>query len=202
MIDQCFDEMVVWRDICRTNDPTRAWISGDGEWDADGRLPVINIHYGGAADMQRANESGKPWAVGETSMAYYGTPKQVAKFNGNRAYESDLGRMEGLADECYGLLRAQQKFGAAYQSVFNIVWYSVQPLPLGKSDLSKPPAAAEGIFFPPFREGVPGMQPERLGPYTTTLNPGYDPNLPLYRPWPMFEAIRGANTDRRRFTVG
>jgi hypothetical protein len=52
----------------------------------------------------------------------------------------------------------------------------------------------DGIFFNGYREGVPGMQPERLGPYITTLNPGYDPALPLYRPWPMFEAIRDANT--------
>jgi beta-galactosidase len=128
-------------------------------------------------------------------MAYYGTPKQVSKFNGNRAYESDLGRMEGLADECYSLLRGQQKYGASYQSVFNLVWYGVQPLPLGKRDLSRPIAANEGVFFPQFREGVPGMQPERLGPYTTTLNPGYDSQLPLYRAWPMFNAIRDANLD-------
>jgi len=143
--------------------------------------------------MQRAAESGKPWAVGETSMAYYGTPKQVSKFNGNRAYESDLGRMEGLAYECYGLLTSQQKFGANYQSVFNIIWYGVQPLPLGKTDLTKAPSLDEGIFFGQYREGVPGMQPERLGPYVSTLNPGYDPSLPRYRPWPMFNAIHDAN---------
>ncbi|MFQ7503216.1 MAG: hypothetical protein ACLRMJ_09165 [Alistipes finegoldii] len=35
---------------------------------------------------------------------------------------------------------------------------------------------------------IPGVQPERLGPYTTTFNPGYDPRLPLYRPWALFEA--------------
>jgi beta-galactosidase len=52
----------------------------------------------------------------------------------------------------------------------------------------------EGVFFGQYHEGVPGMQPERLGPYTSTLNPGYDPSLPLYRPWPMFDAIRDANT--------
>ncbi len=193
MVDHCLDEITAWKNICLTNDPTRTWISGDGEWDAEGRLPVINIHYGGDGDLQRARESGKPFAVGETSMAYYGTPKQVSKFNGNRAYESDLGRMEGLAYECYGLLASQQKYGANYQSVFNIVWYSVQPLPLGKSDLTKTPSLDEGIFFGEYREGAPGMQPERLGPYVSTLNPGYDPSLPLYRPWPMFAAIRDAN---------
>ncbi|MDB6018246.1 MAG: glycoside hydrolase family 2 [Pedosphaera sp.] len=193
MIDHGLDEIAVWKNICLTNDPTRTWISGDGEWDASGRLPVINIHYGGDDDMKRAAASGKPWAVGETSMAYYGTPKQVSKFNGNRAYESDLGRMEGLAYECYGLLTSQQKFGANYQSVFNIVWYGVQPLPLGKADLTKASSPDEGVFFGQYREGVPGMQPERLGPYVSTLNPGYDPLLPLYRPWPMFDAIHDAN---------
>ncbi|HXC36092.1 MAG TPA: glycoside hydrolase family 2 TIM barrel-domain containing protein, partial [Candidatus Acidoferrales bacterium] len=194
MVDHCLDQISVWRDICRTNDPTRPWISGDGEWDAEGRLPVINIHYGGDADMRRAADSGKPWAVGETSMAYYGTPSQVSKFNGNEAYESDLGRMNGLAYECYDLLNGQQKYDADYASVFNIAWYSVQPLPLGKNDVSKPVSLSDGVFFESYREGVPGMQPERLGPYTSTLNPGYDPALPLYRPWPMFDAIRDANT--------
>ncbi len=193
MVDHCLDEIAAWKDICLTNDPTRGWISGDGEWDAENRLPIVNIHYGGENEMQRAAASGKPWAVGETSMAYYGTPKQVAKFNGNRAYESDLGRMEGLAYECYGLLSDQQKFGADYQSVFNLVWYSVQPMPLGKADQTKPVSLDDGIFFGKYQEGIPGVQPERLGPYTTTLNPGYDPSLPLYRPWPMFEAIRAAN---------
>ena len=193
MVDHCLDQISVWRDICRTNDPTRPWISGDGEWDADGRLPVINIHYGGDADMRRATDSGKPWAVGETSMAYYGTPAQVSRFNGNEAYESDLGRMRGLAYECYGLLTGQQEYGGDYQSVFNIVWYSVQPLPLGKHDITTPVSLNDGIFFGPYKEGVPGIQPERLGPYTSTLNPGYDPALPLYRPWPMFDAIRDAN---------
>ena len=193
MVDHCLDEIRVWKDICLTNDPTRTWISGDGEWDANGRLPVINIHYGGDGDLQRAEDSGKPFAVGETSMAYYGTPKQVAKFNGNQAYESDLGRMEGLAYECYGLLTSQQKYGANYQSVFNLVWYSVQPLPLGKTDLTQAATLDEGIFFGKYRESAPGMQPERLGPYVSTLNPGYDSSLPLYRPWPMFQAIHDAN---------
>jgi len=193
MVDHCLDEIVVWKDICVSNDPTRQWISGDGEFDANGRLPTINIHYGGDGEMRRASESGKPWGVGETSMAYYGTPRQVSQFNGNRAYESPLGRMEGLAYECYGLLTSQQKYGADYQSVFNIAWYSIQPLPFGKADLTKAPELTEGIFFGKFQEGIPGMQPERLGPYVSTLNPGYDPKLPLYRPWPMFEAIRDAN---------
>ena len=30
----------------------------------------------------------------------------------------------------------------------------------------------DGIFFKEYVEGVPGYQPERLGPYTSTFNPG------------------------------
>ncbi len=53
----------------------------------------------------------------------------------------------------------------------------------------------DGIFFPSFVEDTPGVQPERLGPYCTTLNPGYDPSLPLYKPWPLFEAIKDAQAE-------
>jgi len=55
--------------------------------------------------------------------------------------------------------------------------------------------AEDGIWFGPYREGVPGVQPERLGPYTTTFNPGYDPRLPLYRPWALFEGVKAAFSD-------
>ena len=89
-----------WRDIVRANDPTRPWISADGEDDGDGILPVTVGHYGDMNSMKHWVGIGKPWGIGEHSMAYYGTPEQVAKYNGERAYESQLGRMEGLANEC------------------------------------------------------------------------------------------------------
>jgi len=137
---------------------------------------------------------GKPWGIGEHSMAYYGTPEQVSKYNGERAYESQEGRMEGLANECYNLIANQRKMGASYTTVFNMAWYALKPLPLGKKDISKIPTVNEdGIFFGEYHEGVPGVQPERVGPYSTTFNPGYDPALPLYQEWPMYGALRAAN---------
>ena len=57
-------------------------------------------------------------------------------------------------------------------------------------DTTKAPGTDDGIFFGPYKEGKPGIQPERLGPYTTTLNPGYAPSLPLYEPWPLFYGIK------------
>ena len=183
-----------WRDIVMKNDPTRPWISADGEDDGDGILPTTMGHYGDMGSMKRWQEIGKPWGVGEHSMAYYGTPEQVAKYNGERAYESQLGRMEGLAYECYDLVANQRKMGASYVSVFNLAWYGLQPLPFGKKDLKTPPSLEEdGIYFANYKEGQFGVQPERMGAYCSTFNPGYDPSLPLYITWPMFDAIKAAN---------
>jgi hypothetical protein len=67
-------------------------------------------------------------------------------------------------------------------------------LPLGLKDTTRPPGLTDGVYFTHFKEGEPGVQPERLGPYCTTLNPGYDPALPVYRTWPLFDAIRDAAT--------
>ncbi|MBD8347876.1 glycoside hydrolase family 2 protein [Dysgonomonas sp. HGC4] len=183
-----------WRDIVIKNDPTRPWISADGEDDGDGILPTTVGHYGDLSSMKRWVEIGKPWGIGEHSMAYYGTPEQVSKYNGERAYESQLGRMEGLANECYNLIANQRQMGASYASVFNMAWYALKPLPIGKKDLTTAPSSTEdGVYFADYKEGTPGVQPERMGPYCTTFNPGYDPSLPLYAPWPMYEALRAAN---------
>ncbi len=183
-----------WRDIVRELDPTRPWISSDGEDDGDGILPVTVGHYGDKNSMNEWKAIGKPWGMGEHSMAYYGTPEQVSKYNGERAYESQEGRMEGLANECYNLIKDQRDMGASFSTVFNMVWYGLKPLPLGKEDLtSEPTVESDGIFFGEFVEGVPGVQPERVGPYSSTFNPGYDPNLPLYEEWPLFAALRAAN---------
>jgi len=182
-----------WRDIVMELDPTRQWISSDGEDDGDGILPVTVGHYGDKSSMERWKEIGKPWGVGEHAMAYYGTPEQVSKYNGERAYESQEGRMEGLANESYNLIADQRNMGASYTTVFNMAWYALQPLPLGKKNLNAAPDLNDGIFFSEYVEGVPGVQPERVGPYSTTFNPGYDPSLPLYREWPMFAALRAAN---------
>ncbi len=192
IIDRLVAEMNGWTRTVRALDPTRDWISGDGETNLPTELPTKMGHY---ADIKNLSKSQVPWGVGEQTMAYYGTPKQASKFNGERAYESMQGRMEAIAIEAYGSLRQQRELGAAYASVFNTVWYGLKPMPLGLADTSKKPTPQDGVFFPEFVEGVPGMQPERLGPYTTTLNPGYDLSLPLYEPWPMFFAVRAANSD-------
>jgi hypothetical protein len=183
----------IWAAICRKEDPTRVWISADGEEDGNGQLPVSIIHYGDRSTMNRAIARSKPWGVGEAGPAYYGSPKQIAEMaKDSGAYLSFADRMRGVAKVSYESLKDQNELGGSYRSVFNLVWYGLKPLELGLADTTRPPTLSDGISFPPFVEGQPGVQPERLGPYCSTLNPGYDPRLPLYATWPLFDAIRAA----------
>ena len=192
--DRALEQFSAWARECAVLDPTRPWISGDGEGDAEGRLPVVVVHYPGKDVMKKWAAGKKPWAVGEAGLGYNGTPREVSRFNGERAYESMEGRMEGLAIEAYDHLKNQLALGVAYGSIFNVAWYGLQPLEIGLSDTTRAPRETDGVFFAEYVEGRPGVQPERLGPYSTTINPGYDARLPLYRAWPMFEAIRDAFT--------
>ncbi len=201
LVERQTQEVNNWSALALKLDDTREWTSGDGETQVPLELPTVIGHYGDSSSVKNWSSKGKPWGIGETSKAYFGTPMQISETNGERSFESVEGRMEALAEECHALLREQDKFGASYQSVFNIVWYALQPLNLGKSDKSTAPKLSEGIFMTHSEEGVPGMQPERIGPYCNTLNPGYDPSLPLYKPWPMFYAIKDANAGIDTFTL-
>jgi hypothetical protein len=202
IVQRQIDEINNWVKIVRSLDKTRDWISGDGEDMRPTDLPVVIGHYGNEGSMKKWSSEGLPWGVGETGMGYYGTPKQISAINGNRAYESQQGRMEGLALEAFDLIGKQQKYNASYTSVFNIVWYGLKSLEFGLTDTTRAPKTEDGVFFPVYREGIPGVQPERLGPYTSTLNPGYDPDLPLYKPWPLFQAIRAINaTPAKHFEI-
>lgn len=185
------DQVGLLIDRVRELDPTRPWISGDGEEDMGGRFPVAIGHYGDLAYYERLSKLDKPYGIGEACSAYYSTPKEVASWYGDRAYESCLGRMEGVATEAYELLVTQRKT-AAYCSIFNLAWYGLKPLPIGLADTSHAPQPSDGISFPKYVEGKAGMQPERLGAYSTTFNPGYDSALPLYQSWPLFDAVKAA----------
>lgn len=191
LLERQISEINRWVKITQQADPTRNWISGDGETERKTDLPTNMGHYGDEQTIEYWANLPLPWGIGEQGMAYYATPKQVSKMNGNRSYESALGRMEGVALEAYDLIKKQRELNASYSCVFNLAWYALEPLPFGMKDVTKAPTLEDGIFFD-FVEGRPGMQPERLGPYTTVFNTGYDNTLPLYRTWPLFDAIKAA----------
>lgn len=175
-------------------DPTRTWITCDGDEDLQGTLPVWSKHYGhGDAVSKLPKGLKKPLTVGESGGTYYATPVQLSEFNGDRAYEDYLGRNEALAIDLYDNVVNLALPHLAYFSPSLLAWYGLEHLNLGYRDFSRLPTLKDGVHFTrEFAEGKPGMQPERLPPYTTTFNPGYDPELPLYKPLPMFDAMKAA----------
>jgi len=134
----------------------------------------------------------KPLMIGESGGTYYAKPSQLAVFNGEYAYESYAGRNEALGIDVYQNVVQMARPKLAYFSASELAWFGLEHLPLGYNDFTRLPTLQDGVFFKPFEEGKPGMQPERLPPYCTTLNPGWDPFLPLYKPLAMFDAMKAA----------
>ncbi len=192
IVQRQIQEINKWVSICKDLDPTRDWISGDGENNGKTELPVVLGHYGHENEMKNWSNEYPIWGIGEQGMAYAATPIEASKFSGNRAYESSLGRMEGVAAEAVELLNIQKKYKANYMSVFNVAWYGLKPLELGLRDTTRAPKMTDGIFFKAYQTGKPGMQPGRLGPYTTTLNPGYDPTLPMFKTWALYDVVKAS----------
>ena len=140
---------------------------------------------------------GKPLMVGESGGSYYAKPAQLAVFNGGGAFASYAGRNDALGIDVYDNLVHLAKPRLAYFSASETAWFGVEPLPFGYADFSRLPTADEGVFFTaPFVDGKPGIQLEHLPPYVATINPGWDPTLPLYRPLGMFDAERAATAGR------
>ena len=178
----------------RLLDPTRDWFSCDGDEDLRGTMPVWNKHFGHGLPHRdwMPKEQTKPWMVGESGGSYYARPAQLAVFNGERAFESYAGRNEALAIDVYANVANLARPRLAFFSPAETAWFGIEHLPLGYRDFTRLPNTNDGVWFKPFEEGKPGVQPERLPPYVCTLNPGWDSALPLYKPLAMFDAQKAA----------
>jgi beta-galactosidase len=189
--EKIYDKIFDLCKIARALDPTRQWVQSDGDKDLNGRLDVWLIHCGGEhTDTIPPN---KLWGVTEGGSSYYGKPGHYEKFVGDRAYRSFKDRMDALAKEDYNLVRTLRKQDADIVNVWNLVWHALKPLPLGLKEVSKRQMElTDGVFFGPYAEGKPGIQPERISPFSTTVNPGYDPSLPLIDPHPLYPAMQAA----------
>jgi Glycosyl hydrolases family 2, sugar binding domain/Glycosyl hydrolases family 2, TIM barrel domain/Glycosyl hydrolases family 2 len=185
------DHVVALADLVRALDPTRPWISSDGDGDFHGKLPTYIYHYGKPQDWHRQAPKDKPFGIGEGGSMIWGSPVVFSAQNGERSYESRLGMQEGTAIEIYGYLVEQRKM-SAFCSVFTIAGSCFQSLQLGVTNPKGRPSPDDGIVFGPFVEGQPGMQPERMPAWGTNFNPGYDPSQPFYITTPVFEAVKAA----------
>ena len=177
------DKVVALADRVKVLDPTRPWISSDGDGDFHGRLPTYIYHYGKPQDWNRQAPPDKPFGIGEGGSMLWGSPVVFSLYNGERSYESRVGMQEGIAIEIYWYLTEQRKI-SAFTSIFTITGSCFDPFAIGEGQ-------GEGITFGPFVEGQPGMQPEKI-PSWVTYNPGYDLKQPLYKQTPVFAAVKAA----------
>lgn len=183
----------------RQHDPTRPWISCDGDDDLFGALPVWSRHYGHNLPPLEEHTRGldKPLMVGESGGTYYARPADLAVFAGECAYLDYAGRNDALGVDVYQNAVFMARQGVAYFSASETVWFGLEHLPFGYSDVTRLPTRQDGVFFEGVScEGKFGMQIERLPPFTGTLNPGWDPALPLYKPLGMFLAQQAAQDPR------
>jgi beta-galactosidase len=192
--DKWNDRLVELTLSTKQYDPTRDFITLDGDRDMEGRLPVWSKHFGHGLKINDLPQNpNKPLIVGECGATYYGLPSQLYPFLGDRAYESYYGRNEALAIDIYQNAVQMARPYLAYFSPSEVCWFGIEHLNLGYHDFSRLPNLKDGIFpMKPYEEGKPGYQFERIPPYTTTFNPGLDTELPLYKPLPMFEALKAA----------
>jgi len=183
----------------RQYDPTRPWFSCDGDEDLFGALPVWSKHYGHNLPPLEEHTKGicKPLMVGENGGTYYARPADLTGFAGEGAYLDYAGRNEALGVDLYQNIVRMARPSLAYFSASETVWFGLESLPYGYSDFTRLPTLQDGVFFEGVApEGKFGMQIERLPPFVGTLNPGWDPSLPLFRPLAMFEAQKAAQDPR------
>lgn len=174
-------------------DPTRSFVTSDGDQDIDGQLPVWSKHLGHGLKLNLIPDINKPIVVGESGATYYGKPKELFPFIGIKAYASYYNRNEALAIDAYQNVVKMARPLLAWYSPSEICWFGIEHLNLGYHEYSRLPNLQDGIFPGlPYEEGKPGYQFERIPPYVTTFNPGLDPSLPVYKPLPMFYALKAA----------
>ena len=174
----------------KTLDPTRDFVTCDGDEDLRGTLPIWSKHYGHGMH-ELPTDIKKPIVVGENGGTYYARPSQLTEFNGDQAYESYTGRNTALGIDLYNNIR---HFGdkLVYFCPSELVWFGLKQLPYGFKDFDRLPNLTDGIFFKDFEEGQPGIYIERIPPYVGTLNPGFDPSLPEYIPLDMYHGMKDA----------
>jgi beta-galactosidase len=118
----------------------------------------------------------KPMLIGEFSSMYYATPSQVSAVGGPATYADLDGLWSAHALIVGAQIEGLRYAGATGISPWNTVWYGMRHLP-----------------FDPAHESLPLPEPTgpkllQVGRYATTLNPGFEHDLPPWEPNPIHDA--------------
>ncbi|MCL2089417.1 MAG: hypothetical protein FWH14_08035 [Oscillospiraceae bacterium] len=157
-------------------------VSADGSRDLGGSCDLYSLHYPGI----HGPETDKPVTIGEMGSMYYSTPAVASHYRGQDTFYSAHNRLDGIGKEVFEALKHQRKW-AAQVCVFNIAYYAL-----------KPQRYTERILkYEDYT--TPGVKIGKIGEYMTTINAGYDPDLPDYEPSVLFRWVKEAWITERTF---
>lgn len=119
----------------------------------------------------------KPMIIGEFSSMYYATPSQVSAIGGPATYADLDGLWSAHALIVGAQIEGMRYAGTTGVSPWNTVWYGMRHLP-----------------FDPAKESLPLPEPTgpkllQVGPYASTLNPGFENDLPAWEPNPIHDSV-------------
>ena len=197
--NEFYDKLADFGKIALKLDPTRNWISCDGDETLGGRVPVWSKHWGDNW-LEKRHHSFKlpedeslPLMLGEFTGSYYGLPHWMDYMLGDHTHRTYAGRVDAMGIDIYEMLTQVGLNKLDYFSASETVWFGLEHVALGYNDYTRLPNEKDGVFFTAeYKEGIPGSQPERMPPFITTLNPGWDSSKELYYPLGMFKALKAA----------
>ncbi|HEY0806021.1 MAG TPA: glycoside hydrolase family 2 TIM barrel-domain containing protein, partial [Pseudonocardiaceae bacterium] len=135
--------------------------------------------YALAPGQPRANfwDRKKPMLISEFSSMYYATPSRVSAVGGPATYAGLDGFWAAHARIVGAQIEGFRYAGVTGIAPWNTVWYGMRHLP-----------------FDPARESLPlpeptGPKPRQIGRWASTLNPGFEHDLPAWQPNPIHDAM-------------
>lgn len=167
-------------------DPTRFASFDENDSDVGGTAPLHVGHYGTAQHWDRSWRRDRPLAIHEFGALYHGGPDDVCVHGGDAVYADYATRLAATGDESAEMFCKLRSLGAASITPWNMNWYTLEP---------RPATAMEHI---PAELTAGGPALARIGPRALTLNYGYEPHAPAWKPNPAYTPL-AACYQRRRF---
>ncbi len=158
-------------------DPTRFVSYDENDCDLGGRAPLHVGHYGTPRHWARSWVRDRPLAIHEFCSLYHGGPESVCHLGDDAVYADYLARLEAAGRDAADMFLELRSLGAASITPWNINWYCLEPIPVGSVEVV-PDTLTEG-----------GAPIRRIGARALTLNYGYSPDDPRWRPHPAYASL-------------
>ncbi|MCP4246212.1 MAG: hypothetical protein GY778_04105 [bacterium] len=182
-----FAGLVSLAEQARALDPTRPISFDENDCDLRGRAPLHAGHYGTPQHWQRSWKRDRPLVVHEFCALYHGGPNSVCAFGNDAVYADYLTRLEATGRDAADMFCRLRSLGAASITPWNLNWYCLEPLPVEPAE-HVPAELTSG-----------GAAIRRIGPRALTLNYGYLPNEPAWRPNSAYAPLAECYKRRRFF---